>query len=169
MADVVRPWHRLRSPTFTGRERPLPDFGLECARCDASLAGAEGTACVKCFAPFDLERLKPAGEWFTVDRELRRSIPVDLIVALLTEQYVPYRIEENQTYRAIYGLSATDPVRLRVMSAFFFDFLRLVRVREQEHLSDVERSSPGRWACPECGESNPGHFDICWSCSAQRP
>ncbi len=169
MADVVRPWHRLRSPTFTGRERPLPDFGLECARCEASLAGAERETCAECSAPLGLERLKPGGEWFTVDRVLRRGVPIDLIRAILTEEYVPYRVEEHRTYREIYGMTAIDPVRLRVMSEFFFDLLRLVRVREEEHLSDVERSSPGEWPCPDCGENNPGHFDVCWSCSADRP
>ncbi len=169
MADVVQPWHLVRSPTFTGRERPLPDFGLECRSCDEALVGAVGSMCVKCAAPLDLDQFKPASEWFTVDRVIRRGIPMELIEAMLTEEYVPFRIEKDRTYREIYGLTATDPLRIRVMSEFFFDFLRLVRVREEEHRCDVERSSPGEWPCPDCGEKNPGHFDICWSCSADHP
>ena len=169
MADVVQPWHRVRSPTFTGREQPLPDFGLQCRSCDKPLAGGVGSACGKCAAPLDLERLRPTRKWFTVDRRIGRGIPTDQIQAMLTEAYVPFRVEADRTYREIYGITAMDPIRLRVMSEFFFDALHLIRVREEEHLSDVERSSSNEWPCPECDEKNPGHFDICWSCSTDRP
>lgn len=25
------------------------------------------------------------------------------------------------------------------------------------------------WTCTKCGESNPGSFDVCWNCSAEKP
>ena len=169
IADVVQSWHRLRAPTFTGREQPVPDFGLECAKCDEPLVGSMGSVCGHCAAPLDLEKVRPTRKWFTLDRMIRRGVPMDLIEALLVEEQVPYRIEKDQTAGEIFGFTTMDQVRIRVLSEFFFDFLHLVRIREEEQQSDVERAAQDRWTCAECDEKNPGHFDLCWSCSEDRP
>ena len=70
MAEVVKPWHRLREPRFTGHERPLPDFGLLCQACRHPLAGAERYECPDCGVPFDVEVMRPRRTWFIVDQSL---------------------------------------------------------------------------------------------------
>jgi hypothetical protein len=31
------------------------------------------------------------------------------------------------------------------------------------------KSHAAPWTCPTCGEENPQSFDICWSCSHEKP
>jgi DNA-directed RNA polymerase subunit RPC12/RpoP len=42
---------KQREPTFTGHERPVPDFGLCCRNCESPLAGATGVTCPTCNEP----------------------------------------------------------------------------------------------------------------------
>ena len=39
--------------------------------------------------------------------------------------------------------------------------LELIRGFEQG------KDTEGQVACPACGESNPGNFEVCWKCGAQ--
>lgn len=39
-------------------------------------------------------------------------------------------------------------------------------VRELERSQQTEQRH--QWTCRECRESNPGAFEVCWSCSAAR-
>ncbi|MDB4491627.1 DUF2007 domain-containing protein [bacterium] len=36
-----------------------------------------------------------------------------------------------------------------------------------EHYQEAERTEGQEIACPQCKETNPANFDICWSCSAE--
>jgi hypothetical protein len=39
---------------------------------------------------------------------------------------------------------------------------------ERVNLEPVGNTGPG-WTCGKCHEENPGNFDICWKCQAERP
>ena len=57
--------------------------------------------------------------------------------------------------------------RLSVPSEFYFEVLWLLhRMRDQ---IAAARADQGEWTCPQCNESVPGHFDLCWNCEAARP
>ncbi len=168
MRSVVSSASRLRDPHFTGRETPFPDFGLACAKCGHPLAGARQQACPQCSVPFDAQALKPKGDWFTVDPWMRQGIPLELMGLILSEEYVPYVVQEHSTALAI-GYSSVS-----IATEFFFDFLHLMCVRASE--SDdapVETPAPAEsqdfWQCPGCREENPEGFDMCWSCQTPRP
>ena len=32
---------------------------------------------------------------------------------------------------------------------------------------DLQNSSNSKWQCPDCNETNPGTFEICWSCNKE--
>lgn len=36
----------------------------------------------------------------------------------------------------------------------------------REHLAKERQGSREEIPCPACGESNPGNFELCWSCGA---
>jgi hypothetical protein len=51
---------------------------------------------------------------------------------------------------------------------FFFEVLWLIRQAELEIEDGRTRSETERWACAQCGEENPGNFEMCWNCQATR-
>jgi rubrerythrin len=155
---------RRRDPVFDGRERPLPDFGLLCAECDAPLTGAQDDACPQCDAPFDLQALITGGDWVVIDDYVPEEI-ASMAQGLLYGAQVPY-VEDNARLNALYsGLSPFVPTRLRVPRAFFFDALHVLAEANQP--STVE--AHGEWVCPACGEDVPAGFEVCWSCGRAHP
>ncbi|MBB5353056.1 hypothetical protein HNR46_003309 [Haloferula luteola] len=36
----------------------------------------------------------------------------------------------------------------------------------REYLEDVPASSGEDWTCPDCRETSPGTFEVCWKCGA---
>lgn len=166
---LVRTWTRLRNPRFTGRELPLPDFGLACPACAAALAAARQFACPQCGMPFDPDALRPRSNWFILDSEICGKLPMPGIVALLAHELVPYAEVGEDALRQVFGTHGITVTRLRVPSEFYFDVLWLLqqarsdvaRVRQAE---DTGKNPP--WRCQQCGERNPGHFAVCWNCQA---
>ena len=166
--SLIRPWTRLRGPRVTGRERPLPDFGLQCAQCQAPLAGAERMECPQCRAPFDLPALPLREKWFVLDRQLCGDLPIPGVQALLAAEDVPHVPVNEMTLSEIYGGQSVMVNRLRVPSEFLFEVLWLLRKARRE-MEAVRAAGPGeRWRCGHCGARNPGHFEICWKCEQPR-
>jgi len=164
MAAIVRPWHRLRPPTFTGRESPWPDFGLACRHCRRPLAGAVAGRCPHCGGSFDPEQFRPAAAWFRLVPAMHPKVPALVMRGLLAEEYVPCQFQ-GQTDPAV--LTGQDGLDLSVSSEFYFDVLALAR-RAIVEVAEA-RASAASWPCPRCGEENPDHFDVCWNCQADRP
>jgi len=167
VAALVRPWTRLRAPWFSGRELPVPDFGLQCAGCGEPLAGAPERRCPACGGPFDLEHLRPRRRWFLVDAELCGDLPVAGVQALFSAEYVPHVPVMERTIGEIWGGASMMINRLRVPSEFYFDVLWLLR-RAREEMDAARTAAETTWHCRACGEENPGHFEICWNCRAGR-
>lgn len=169
---LVRPWTRLRDPRFDGTERPLPDFGLQCSACEADLAGAPADECHACGQPFDVLALRPPREWFILDRNICGSLPIPGVQALLAEESVPHAHANDMTVHEIYGGQSSVASRLRVPGEFYFEVLWLVQqVKNEMQRARVARENGDErhWTCPECNESNPSHFDLCWNCEQAQP
>jgi len=168
MERIVRTWTRLREPWFSGRELPVPDFGLSCLRCGADLVGAKRQACPACGEPFDLAARQPRDAWFLVDESVARDVPLPALESLLASEYVPYFRERGKLLREIYMGPSVLAARLRVPREFYFDVLYLVR-RASLEMQRVRhaRHAPG-WRCRRCGESVPAHFEVCWNCQSPR-
>ncbi len=161
--DLIRPWTRLRPPRLTGDELPLPDFGLTCEHCRAPLAGARERRCPVCGTPFDLSPRRPAGEWFVLEQFACRPLPIPGLEALLGAEQVPHIPMSESTVRELYTGGSPLPMRLRIAGEFYFEVLWLIQQVRREMAA--ARGRPA-WRCPQCGEENPGNFDVCWNCAA---
>ena len=162
MEQIVRSWHRVRDPRYTGGELPVPGFGLTCSQCGVELTGAARHICPTCGLDFDLTLLAPSTKWFQVDRYLSAGLPQQVVIGLLDEAYVPYVVSHERGVLEIVGGPA--PPRLRVVGEFYFDFLFLV-TQESKRLAQRRSGAQNHtWTCTNCGEDNPGSFDVCWSC-----
>lgn len=168
MADVVKPWHRLREPRFTGHELPLPDFGLSCRACGRPLAGAPTRRCPHCGVAFEPEAVRPHRRWFLIDEALCGDVPLAGLESLLAAERVPYTRAHGKLLSEIYGVTQTIGSRLLVPREFFFELLWLIR-RAAEDIERVRQQPGEEWICPRCGEVVPDHFDVCWNCEYRRP
>ena len=165
---LIRSWTRLRDPRFTGRESPLPDFGLRCPQCDHPLVGAVGSACGHCGAAFDPAVWRPHGAWFVLDAELCGALPIAGVQALLAAEGVPYFPVMEMTISEIYGGQSIMVNRLRVPSEFYFEVRWLLQSERREVEAVRAAGEQTQWRCSHCGEDNPGHFEVCWSCERAR-
>ncbi len=168
MAALIRPWTRLRDPRFTGRERPLPDFGLLCRACGRALAGAPRDVCLHCGRQFDVEDWRPPREWFVLDAALVGPLPIPGVQALLANELVPHFPVGELSVAEIYGGRSSTINALRIPREFYFEVRWLV----QRALADLRaaRAARGRgdWRCAACDAPNPGHFELCWNCERPR-
>lgn len=167
IAEVVKPWHRLRDPRFTGHELPLPDFGLRCGACREPLAGATTRRCPKCRAGFDPEAIRPSRDWFIVDQPLCGDVALAGMEVILAAERVPYTRAPGKMLAEIYGVAKIVGSPLTVPREFYFEVLWLIR-QAAEGIEQVRRDPGADWTCPACGEAVPDHFDVCWNCEAGR-
>jgi rubrerythrin len=166
--ELLRTWTRLRDPRLTGQELPLPDFGLQCPRCQQPLAGARERTCPHCAAPFDPAAWRPARDWFVLDTELCGRLPIAGVQALLAAEDVPYFPMTEMTLSEIYGGQGVMVARLRVPTEFYFEVRWLLERARQETEAARAAGKQAQWRCPRCGEDNPGHFELCWNCGGGR-
>jgi len=168
MSAIVKPWHRLRDPRFTGRELPFPDFGFDCRGCRRPLAGARRWNCPHCGAAFEPGAFVPAGrEWLVVDQPFCGAVPLAGVEILLAHERVPYARHPSRLLREIYGGTPVVGSRLLVPMEFFFEVRWLVRRAERE-MVEARRHADEAWRCQACGEDVPLHFEVCWNCQAPR-
>lgn len=156
--------HRKRDPTYDGNERPLPDFGLVCADCDAPLSGAEADACPECGSPFDLAALISRGDWVDISPYVPRCLAM-LSKRILYEAEIPYVMDNDGLQRLYGGTLPAVSTKLRVPREFFFDALAAFAQAARPHPASVE----GEWVCPACDEEVPAGFEVCWNCGQDHP
>lgn len=167
MPDIVKPWHRLRAPRFTGDERPVPDFGLVCADCGEPLAGAPADRCPHCRRPFDTRGSRPPGAWFAVKPDLMRGLPVQVVELILVTEFVPHVIRgRHSPFGFEPNLGWFD---VSVASEFYFEFLWLMRNEQRRRAADRETDPDATWTCRACAETSPLQFEVCWNCGGPAP
>ncbi len=168
MENVVKPWHRLRPPRFTGDELPLPDFDLRCRDCDRPLAGARTRTCPHCGGAFSPDDFRPRREWFVVDQAFAHDLALAGVETLLANERVPFTRATGKALADIYGTAPIVGSPLLVSTEFYFE-VRWLLQRARDHVEHLRDDPPADWACPHCGEPVPGHFDVCWKCQTPRP
>lgn len=164
VAELVRTWTRLRPPRLTGRETPLRDWGLVCSGCRYPLRGLPSTVCPECGRDNDPREQLPRQRWFALDDIKTVPLTFQELLILLQEEQIPHIRTEEKGLQQIYGGGRAD--RVRVERDYFFDFLDALD-RYRQTLSERRHAAAHvTWRCPECGEENPGNFEVCWQCSA---
>ena len=162
MEDIIKPWHRLRDPHFTGLELPFPDFGLACGACESPLAGAERHACPTCGDAFDPLARLPEKDWFAAESWMIHDMPQPLLEMILVAEYIPHTFRE---FRSPFGFESLEMVASR---EFFFDFLAVVRRERIQMADNRDAARTGQWRCGGCDEENPPNFDVCWNCEVPK-
>ncbi len=163
-ADPPDHYLKKREPTFTGRERPLPDFGLSCSECGHPLAGVSADVCPGCGLPFDLQAIVPRGDWVNIGRFVPASLSA-IAKTVLYNARIPYTID-NAKMSELYGGSIPFiSGKLRVPRSFFFDALYA--------FAEADEPAPAYagqdWTCPVCNKRVPAGFEVCWNCNAPCP
>lgn len=165
VADMPDHYLKRREPIFTGLERPLPNFGLCCLRCDWPLAGASRNTCPHCGQFFDPSEAIPPGDWVNIsDFIIPRSIQ-SMAAGVLYQDGVPYLVDNAGLTWVYGGAMPFIPGTLRVPREFFFDALHALTAAAEQ----PSASTGPDWTCPACKEPVPAAFDICWSCNTPRP
>ena len=164
LADPPDHHIKKREATYTGRERPLPDFGLVCSNCEKPLAGATTDDCPHCQQPFDLPALIRDRDWVDISPYIHKEMRM-LANPTLYGAQVPY-LMDNAGFAAAYGSDLLfTSRRVRVPREFFFDALAALASTR----FDETGGQAGEWRCSTCGEAVPADFDICWNCNECQP
>lgn len=167
-------------PFFTGFEFPVPDFGLLCSTCAYPLRGLTRRVCPECGTEFDPARIlgdEPTLQACLVNSELEHAMAASALQA----RSVPHVLEPPDPLAQTFGVSLgrrRNVGRVMVPREFYFDALFWLRrgtetepPPESTQESDADatdaNSSPD-WDCPQCSESVPGEFDMCWNCCGPR-
>lgn len=155
---------KKREPSFTGRERPLPDFGLICTSCGAPLAGAEDDRCPACNQPFDIHNIGQQDDWVDISPYVSpRMVPV--VRTVLYDAKVPYVVDDASLHRLYGGLVSIGSAAIRVPREFILDALYALSFAAKPPSLYVDQA----WSCPNCGQQVPAGFEICWNCNAACP
>ena len=177
-------------PFFTGYELPIPNMGWHCAKCRYPLRGLPRHICPECGTAFDPGALlgsEPAVSLCTVSTEVEYAV----VKSVLEARQIPHAFESADVLADTLRLRFASRRRLgrvTVPREFYFDAVFwLRRATEAERppeagvASEAGRScgrcasgeSEGEsvpdWTCPQCGESVPGGFEMCWNCCTTRP
>lgn len=167
MADVVKSWHALRSPRYTGRESPLPDYAFSCGSCDEPLVGAVDQLCPACGKAFDTQSAVPARDWFPISLITKGAVDPAALAGELEHEGIPYQWQTGElTPQSLYLGSRPESRELLVRRDFYFDARAFFANFLRRHAALRESSE---WECANCAESNPPTFETCWKCSADRP
>lgn len=159
IANVIQSWHRLREPEFTGDELPVPDWGLQCRKCNASLFGSRTYECERCNQPFTMpQKLRPQKTWFEVSESISQGLSDSYIELLLFNAQIPHRREQSLQF-----LLQAPKLMILAHRDFYFDVLHLL-ASERRRLAEGRAMAQNEKVCPTCGKQNPGNFAICWSC-----
>jgi len=84
-----------------------------------------------------------------------------LVRDLLREAGIEAEVHGGMLIGGVGELPADAKASVWIADADVYDWARqLIQRRERRSAESAE------WQCPDCGETNAGTFEICWSCGA---
>ncbi|MEM6755919.1 MAG: hypothetical protein AAF586_02030 [Planctomycetota bacterium] len=158
-------------------DAPLPDLGLACRVCGYPLAGVTRLSCPECGDAFALDDYIPEGAFPPLIAD-GQAVRYSADLAELFAAYHLPIVEMHDPIHMIFGggmVSWSDRTRegaaVAVARERWLEAVDLIRRwRQDEELPappEPVEAGPD-WACAACGEENPGHFQVCWNCTAPR-
>lgn len=160
---------------FDPNALPVPDLGLACPNCGYPLANLPNHRCPECGRPFTLEEFIPKGDFPPLIADGHEVRATDEVVALLRQYQIPYAPLHEPVQDMLGGLSLsgfTRSPRIAVPRDRYLEAIDLIRRHTHGELmpdEPIAADPHNLWTCPACQELNPGNFDLCWNCGADRP
>lgn len=155
---------------FDPDEFPTPDLGLRCMNCGYPLGGLTECRCPECGRKFDYEEYIPPGDFPPVIVDGKNALLTPDVGDALRRAKIPF-MQVMGAAENLYGLNSVTHTasRVGVPRSLYFDAVDVLRqLRDGEFALPPLDHSPD-WFCPQCGEENPGTFELCWQCDSARP
>ncbi|MCG8403991.1 MAG: hypothetical protein MI923_02215 [Phycisphaerales bacterium] len=149
--------------TFDPNELPVPDLGLRCLGCRYRLVGLSEHRCPECGSTFTMDDYIPPGDFPVVIFDGHETRLTPEVIDLMSRARIPF-MEKRSDLESVLNLSRA-PGRLAVPRSSYFHAISVLRGYALNHELPPMQDEPPDWVCKSCGESNPGHFEVCWSCS----
>ena len=153
---------------------PVPDLGLVCKGCGYPLAGLSEHRCPECGRSFTLEEYLPRGDWPALIADGESVRATREVVKLLWTYQIPF-LEMHDPWRALSFLNVmrdnSEPARIGVPRERYFEAIDLLRRQKLNEPMPDPPDAPTEtedWTCAQCGETNPGNFELCWQCGEAR-
>ena len=149
---------------------PTPDLGLRCMKCGYPLGGLSEHRCPECGTKFEYSDFIPAGDFPVAIVDGKEALLTPDVQDALRREKIPF-MPLHSAVEDLYGISPVTmrPPRAGVGRSYYFEAIDLLRrLRDGVFALPPLDDSPD-WDCPNCGENNPGPFEICWQCQTARP
>ncbi len=155
-----------RPARVSHRDSVDSNYELECPRCKHSLTGIPDSCCPECGLLVDYE---PVKVFTAYDQSL-----VWVAAMLMDEHQISNMVNVGsfQVFGGVFEKRKQMPC-VEVPFKFFHEAVDLLeRKFGKRHFKAGEQ--PKRpddtpdWLCPNCREENPGSFEVCWNCGADR-
>jgi hypothetical protein len=150
---------------------PIPDLGLRCPGCGYNLAGLPEHRCPECGRALDFDDHIPKGDFPPVIFQGKEVRITPEVSEILNRARIPF-MEKIGPVESLYGIGGPTNTRARlaVPRGRYLEVIHLLRQYEVHGELPPEPGPPAPdWTCPACGETNPGAFETCWSCSQEPP
>jgi hypothetical protein len=153
---------------FDPEALPVPDLGLRCLNCGYGLAGLPRHQCPECGRTFTLDEHIPPGDFPIVIFDGKELLNTADVLELLRRYQIPYLEILRETQATIgYSSALLGAARIGVIRECYFDVIDLLRRKARNEPfppPPAQSDDTADWACPACGEENPGNFEVCWNC-----
>ncbi len=152
----------------------MGDFGLVCRHCEYPLGGVTRLMCPECGEAIELDDYIPGGAMPPLYAEGKQVRLTDEIAAVFERYAIPY-VEESSSWGLLPGMTIgrlRERGQLTVARTHYFEAIDLLRrMKLGEAMPPEPPSQESKeidWTCPACTEDNPGNFEVCWSCGAEK-
>ncbi len=155
-----------REPRIRHQDMLSADLAFECPRCAYNLTGVSGEYCPECGIALAYE---PVTVFTAADLSLAWAAVLVLDNARISNLLVSSSFDLGL---AVLRRKSSYP-RVLVPFKFFYEAADLLQrefgAREFGPAAQPIRSGPHLppWRCSQCGEENPGTFEICWQCASE--
>ena len=163
-----------RAPRQVLVDFPMPECGVDCPGCGASLAGATEPHCPACGQEFDADAL--AGDESLASLSGETSAAGFQQAELEAEGIPNVRATREHAMSIAHGSTLLNSAVVSVPRAYLYDALEFFNSLPRPLSAGSEGadgpaaadSEAAEWSCPGCGESVPSHFESCWNCGGAR-
>lgn len=139
-------------------------------KCGYPLARLTERRCPECGTPFEYESFVPKGDFPVLIVDGKKALLTPDVMDALRRAKIPFMELGGQTME-LYGFHSVSQSKshVGVPRSQYFDAVTTLRQLCDDLFEAPPQDLTVDWTCSECGEVNPGPFEICWKCETPRP